>query len=192
MRCPVQIAVMVLVLLASVTAWPQQDSHPLNGSSIARFSYNSTWPIEYGDKESPQICFALQQDGNFQMQRLTSKGTTELVGGTVSAIELKKLDHLLEAPEFRSLASSVGSVIFSGGESFVAELSNENGGHRIFLANPDRERPFPSSAAAIISWLQRFRPEGSKPLDISEPDICPGARMKLVRPSVASLAPGAK
>ena len=114
MRCPVQLSVMALVLLASPIAWAQRDGHVLSGSSIARFSYTNTWPLDNKDDESSQICFAVQQDGHYQMRRLTAKGATELVGGTVPAVELKKLEKLLEAPEFRGLTSSVGGVIFNG------------------------------------------------------------------------------
>ncbi len=192
MRCPVQLSVMALVLLASPIAWAQRDGHVLSGSSIARFSYTNTWPLDNKDDESSQICFAVQQDGHYQMRRLTAKGATELVGGTVPAVELKKLEKLLEAPEFRGLTSSVGGVIFNGGESFATELSSENGVQRLFLANPDGERPFPASASKIINWLQNFKPRDAEALDVNDPDICPGAAMKLVRPSVASLAPASK
>lgn len=115
--------------------------------------------------------------------------STELLQGTLSPEELKKLKKLLEDREFLKLTASAPGILRNGAETFVAEVPREDGVQRVVISDTDRENPFPRSANRIINWLQRFKAEGAEPLDISAQDICPSGELQPIHPATARLQP---
>ncbi len=80
---------------------------------------------------------------------------------------------------------SEGRLVRQGGESFVAEVVRGRETLHYLWFNPDHERPFPSSAARLIQWLQTFDAHGASPLTLRELDeraICPPASTRPLLP----------
>jgi hypothetical protein len=194
--------VMASALLASTFAWGQQPQ--INGpqineptSLLVRMSVASSWePSGFGS--FPQICFSVDRSGHYEMRRATMKGNaefvegtphTELLQGTMPVKELKKLETLLQDPEFRALPRSSGGILRKGAETFVAEVPRRNGVQRVVISDTDGENPFPHSAQRTVDWLQQFKAEGAEPLDVSALDICPSGALQPVNPNTASLQP---
>ena len=100
--------------------------------------------------------------------------------------ERGQIEALLNSPSFRALTSQGGAVVVrSGSESFMAEVSREDGVQRLLWMNPDREDPFPQAAAQVVDWLQRFEPKhGERFVDAEFPEVCPQLGPG-VRPSFA-------
>jgi hypothetical protein len=198
--------VVASALLASTLSWAQQPQINEHTSLLVRMSFASSW-VPSGLGGFPQICFSVDHTGHYEMRRVTIKvsaeplqgspdaklllGTphTELLQGTLSPSELENLQKLLEDPEFRGLARSSGGILRKGAETFVAEVPRENGVQRVVMSDTDRESPFPRSAKRIVNWLQHFKAEGAKPLDVSAEDICPSGALQPVSPATASLQP---
>jgi hypothetical protein len=194
---------MASVILASTLALgqqPQINGREINGPSslLVRLSFTSTWVADVGDKDFPQICFSVDRSGRYQMRRLTKQGNAdflegtlhpELLQGTLLPNELTMLENFLQDPEFRGLAGSSGSILRKGAETFVAEVPRANSVRRVVMSDADRENPFPRSVDQIVRWLQRFKAEGAKPLDVSAQDICPSGALQPVNPATALLQP---
>jgi hypothetical protein len=189
MRFSKRYIVMASVLLASVLAWGQQPQINGRTSVLVRMSFTSSWVVDYGDEGFPRICFSVDHTGHYRMRRLTTKGNTELLQGTLPPKELRKLEKLLQDPEFRGLARSSGGILRKGAGTFVAEVPREDGVQRIAMSDTDRENPFPRSADRIVNWLQHFKAEGAEPLDVSAQDICPSGALQPVNPATALLQP---
>jgi hypothetical protein len=103
---------------------------------------------------SRRFVFRLTALGNMKC-RVTMKGKaefdegtphTELLQGTMPAKELKKLETLLQDPEFRALPRSSGGILRKGAETFVAEVPRRNGVQRVVISDTEGENPFPHSA----------------------------------------------
>jgi len=198
MRFSTRFIVIAPVLLASLLAWGQQPQINGRTSVLVRMSFTSTWVADFGDKDFPQICFSVDHTGRYQMRRLTMKGNAdflqgtphpELLQGTLPPNKLRKLEKLLQDPEFRGLAGSSGSILRKGAETFVAEVPRENSVQRVVMSDADRENPFPRSVDQIVRWLQRFKAEGAEQLDVSAQDICPSGALQPVTPATALLQP---
>jgi hypothetical protein len=181
--------VVTSVLLASTLAWGQQPQINGRTSVLVRMSFTSSWVVDYGDEGFPQICFSVDRTGHYRMRRLTTKGNTELLQGTLPPKEMRKLEKRLQDPEFRGLARSSGGILRKGAETFVAEVPRENGVQRVVMSDADNENPFPRSAERIVNWLQHFKAEGAEPLDVSAEDICPSGALQPVKPATALLEP---
>jgi len=198
--------VAALLLLASTLVWGQQPQINQRTSLLVRMSFTSSW-VPQGFGSFPQICFSIDRTGHYEMRRLTMKvsteppkgspddklilGTpyTELLQGTLPASELEKLQKLLADPEFLKLAASAPNILRKGADTFVAEVPREGYVQRIVISDADGENPFPRSANRIVNWLQRFKAEGAKPLDVSAEDICPSAALQPINPATALLQP---
>src|SRR6266478_114598 len=123
MRPSTKFVLIASLLLASALAWGQSQRQPAERTSLlARLSFTSTWIAGYGQEGFPQICFSVDHTGYYRMRRLTTKGETELLQGTLPPGELGKLEKLLGDSEFRSLAGSSGGILRKGAEAFVAEV----------------------------------------------------------------------
>jgi hypothetical protein len=178
-------------------------------SLLVRMSFTSTWVADFGVRDSPQVCFSIDHAGHYQMRRLTMKvsseplaenpgtealqGTphAELIQGTLQSSELEKLEKLLADQEFRKLTVSAPNFLTKGAETFVAEVPRDSGVQRVVMSDADGKNPFPRSAEKIVNWLQTFKAEGSKPIDVSARDICPQGSIQPVRPATALLQPSA-
>jgi hypothetical protein len=198
--------VVTSLLLASTLAWGQQPQINQRTSLLVRMSFTSSW-VPQGFGSLPQICFSVDRTGHYEMRRLTIKvstespqaspdtklllGTpyTELLQGTLLASELEKLEKLLADPEFLKLAASAPNILRKGAETFVAEVPREDQVQRVVMSDADGENPLPRSANRIVNWLQHFKAEGAKPLDVSAEDICPSAALQPVNPTTALLQP---
>jgi hypothetical protein len=207
MRFSKSYILVALALLASTLSWTQQAPINEHASVLVRMSFASSW-VPSGLGGFPQICFSVDRSGNFEMRRVTIKTTTEpregspnnneivrtsphvdLLQGTLAPVELEKLEKLLEDSEFSKLSSAPPSILRKGAETFVAEVPRENGMQRVVMSNADRDTPFPRSAERIVNWLQHFKAEGAKPLDVSAEDICPRGTVQPVHPATALLQP---
>jgi hypothetical protein len=197
MRFSMQHFLMPSVLLASTFVWGQQPQTSDPTSLLVRMSFASSW-VPSGFGSFPQICFSVDRSGHYEMRRMTMKGNAEFVDGTphtellhgaLPSNELKKLQTLLQDPEFRNLPKSSGSILLRGAETFVAEVPRASGAQRVVVSDTDGENPFPPSAQRVINWLQRFKAEGAVPLDVSALDICPSGALQPVKPDTALLQP---
>jgi hypothetical protein len=193
-------------LLASTLVWGQHSQNDQRTSLLVRMSFTNSW-VTQGLGRFPQICFSVDRDGHYEMRRLTMKSSsespqaspddkslpgtpyTELLQGTLSAGELEQLEKLLADPEFLKLAASAPNILRSGAETFVAEVPRDDYVQRVVMSDADGENPFPRSANRIVNWLQHFKAEGAKPLDVSAEDICPRGSLQPVKPSTALLQP---
>ncbi len=194
------------LLLAPTLVWGQHSQNDQRTPLLVRMSFTNSW-VAQGLGSSPQICFSADRDGHYEMRRLTVKvsaespqgspddkllpGTpyTELLQGTLSASELEQLEKLLADGEFMKLAASAPNILRKGAETFVAEVPREDYIQRVVMSDADGENPFARSANRIVNWLQHFKAEGAKPLDVSAEDICPRGSLQPVRPSTALLQP---
>jgi hypothetical protein len=203
--------VLASVLLASTFTWAQQYQTVGPTSLLARMSFTSSWMPQGFPRSSPQICFSVDRSGNYEMQRVTQKVSTEtlhglpdskedakrifrgpqteVVQGTLSPDELKTLVTLLQDREFRTLSRSTGGIVLKGAETFVDVVPRASGVQRVVASDRDRESPLPQSVQGIVSWLWQFKPEGATPIDASAQDICPHGAVEPVNPSSASLRP---
>jgi hypothetical protein len=198
--------VLTSVLLGSTFGSAQQPVINEHASVLVRMSFASSWvPSDLGG--FPQICLSVDRSGSFEMRRVTIKTTAEplegspnnkaifrtpqvdLLQGTLTAVELEKLEKLLEDSEFSKLRSAPPSILRKGAETFVAEVPRENGVQRVVVSDADHDNPFPRSAENIVNWLQNFKAEGAKPLDVSADDICPRGAVQPVHPATALLQP---
>jgi hypothetical protein len=190
MRPSTKFVLIASLLLASALAWGQSQRQPAERTSLlARLSFTSTWIAGYGQEGFPQICFSVDHTGYYRMRRLTTKGETELLQGTLPPGELGKLEKLLGDSEFRSLAGSSGGILRKGAEAFVAEVPREQSIQRVVMSDTDGENPLPRSVGKIVGWLQRFKPKDAEPLDGSTQDICPSGVLRPVQPATAALEP---
>jgi len=178
-------------LVASALAWgqnPQVNEHP---SALVRVSFTS---LILGDSGSyRQICFSFDRTGRYELRRVTMKVSTErtqgsavydkvvsgpphteLVRGFMFASESEKLEKLLADSDFLKFTTSTPKMtaLQRGAEDFVAEVPREKGVQRVVMRDADGENPFPRSVQEIVNWLQDFKAENAKPLDVSA-DICP-------------------
>lgn len=198
--------VLTSLLLASTFGWAQQ--HPIDQPIplLVRMSFTNSW-VPQGFGTSPQICFSVDRTGRYKMRRLAIKLSaespqarpdtkllpgsiyTEQLQGTLPATELEKLDKLLAEPDFLNLAASAPNILRNGAETFVAEVPRDDYVQRVVMSDADGENPFPRSANRIVNWLQHFKAEGAKPLEISSEDVCPRAAIQPARPATALLQP---
>jgi hypothetical protein len=203
MRISKRFFVVASTLLASTFALGQLQ-HNSGKSLLVRMSFTSTWVNDIGDRDFPQICLSVDEDGHYEMRRLTMKiksepaegnlqtkllpetPRTELLQGTLPPSEVVALRKLLGNREFMKLTASAPRILRNGGETFVAEVPRDNGVRRVVLSDADRENPFPRSANKIVNWLQHFKAEGAEPLDVSAQDICPTGTLQQIDPAVAS------
>ncbi len=195
------------LLLASTLVWGQHSQqNDQRASLLARMSFTSSW-VAQGLGSSPQICFSIDREGHYEIRRLTIKASaespqagpddklltgtpyTELLQGTLSAGELEQLEKLLADGEFLKLAASAPNILRKGAETFVAEVPRDDYVQRVVMSDADGENPFPRSANRLVNWLQHFKAEGAKPLDVSAEDICPRGSLQPVKPSTALLQP---
>src|SRR3979490_1776556 len=165
MRCSMKYVVMASVLLASTFTWGQQLQVSGPTSLFVCMSFASSW-VPSGFGSSPQICFSVDRSGHYEMRRVTIKGNAKFVDGTAHAEllqgtlppkELKKLETLLQDPEFRTLPKSSGNILRKGAGTFVAEVPRTGEVQRVVTSDTDGENPFPPSAQRIVNWLQQFK-----------------------------------
>jgi hypothetical protein len=175
-----------LILFAGIAS--AQSKEPDSDSLLARVSYNIGFPgIDWRTQEGyPQSCIAVYRDGYYQVSRLTEDGIENLQG-TLSQPQLFYFGKMLKNLDFESRG---GGIVRQGAQRFTAEVVREGKAIRYEWMNPDRERPFPSSAARIIEWLRQFKAEGASPFvlrELSEHPVCPPASEKPLRPVIASV-----
>jgi hypothetical protein len=199
--------VVASTLLASTFIWGQLPPNTGRKSLLVRMSFASAWINDFGDRDLPQICLSVDEDGHYEMRRLTRTidseqhqgspgakllpGTPhiELVQGTLPPSEVMTLRKFLGNREFMRLGASGPRILRNGGETFVAEVPRETGVQRVVMSDADGANPFPRSANKIVNWLQHFTAEGAEPLDVSAQDICPSVALKQVNPATASVHP---
>ncbi len=204
MRFSKSCLVFASLLLAPILICGQQTRTMEGTSLLVRMSFTSSW-VPQGFASSPQICFSVDRDGHYEMRRLAMKveadsphanaddkllpGTpyTELLEGTLAANELEQLEKFLADPEFRKLAASTPNILRNGAETFVAEVPRDGQVQRVVISNADGEKPFPRSANRIVTWLEHFKAEGAKNIEVSAEDICPRGALQAVNPATASL-----
>jgi hypothetical protein len=188
-----QIRTLTLIALLSVLATgglSAREDKPQNADTwlLARLSYRSTWTSPPGQKVAPRICLSVSKDGQYRILRLSDIGQTQVLQGTLTPGQLKQLQELLDAPDFRALAGSHGGVVRRGSESFMAEVPREEGVQRVLWMIPDRKSGFPQPAARMVEWLRDFQPNGAETLINTEfPDVCPRVGLAPVQPTVAHL-----
>ena len=142
---------------------------------VARLSFSNTYGVDWRtEKRSPQICFEVSRSGQYRLLRQTDRGYT-VVGGDLSDEEMSRLGKKLKDLDLS--VEGRGKLVFRGSESFVVEVSGARGAIvRSVWINPDRQQPFPSAVAAIVDWLQTFKPEAARPVgqsELEEEPICP-------------------
>jgi len=190
MRPSTKFVLIASVFLASALACGQGQPQSAESTSLlARLSFTSTWIGGHDQEGFPQICLSVDRTGYYRMRRLTTKGETELLQGTLPPSELGKLEKLLGDSEFRRLSGSPASLLRKGAETLVAEVPREESIQRIIMSDIDGESPLPRSAGKIVRWLQRFKPEGTQPLEGSTQDICPSGALRPLQPATAALEP---
>lgn len=182
-RTSLIVAVAIVVGAASLSlAGERTDTDSL----LARLSYRSTWVMQPGQKVSPRICLSVMRDGRYRVLRMNEIGQMELQEGTLPSDQLKHLQTLLDAPEFRALTGSHGGMIRQGSDSFMAEVPREGAVQRVSWMIPDHKKNFPDPAAKVIGWLQSFHPEGDASVVHTDfPDVCPQVGLQPVQPAVA-------
>jgi len=169
-----------LILLISGFTAAQSATHRPD-SLFARLSYSSGHMVDWRREQgNPQICFALYRSGYYRVSRLTERGT-ETLQGTLAEDQVLRLRSVLENLDFQS---SGDAVTRNGAEVLVAEVVRKRKSIHYVWSDPDHQRPFPSSAMNIVTWLQDFKPEGASPLPVRElsdqPSICPPASKPVV------------
>jgi hypothetical protein len=200
--------VLSAAILAATFAWGQQpDVHlPADSSLLVRMSFASSWEF-HGFVTGPQVCFSVNRSGHYQMRRVTTKTTiepregapngkavvetpqTEYLQGTLAVRDLENLKKFVGDPNLLKLTVVPPSIVRKGGETFVAEIANGSRTRRIVVSDADGENPFPDSAEKIVDWLEGFKAEGARPLDVSTEDICPTGTMQPIAPDAARLEP---
>ena len=144
-------------------------------SLVVRLSFSNTYGVDWRtEKRSPQICFEVSRSGQFRLLRQTDRGNT-VVGGDLSDEEMSRLGKKLKDLDLSE--EGRGGLVFRGSESFVVEVLGARGAMvRSVWIDPDHQQPFPSAVAAVVDWLQTFRPEGARPVgqsELEEEPICP-------------------
>jgi len=179
---------LAIVAMAAGSSASGDKSRDEQSSLLARLSYRSTWISQPGQKVAPRICLSVSKDGHYRILRLSDIGQTQVLQGTLTPRQLKQLQDLLDAPDFRALAGSHGGVVRRGSESFMAEVPREEGVQRVLWMIPDRKSSFPQPAARMVEWLRDFQPNGAETLINTEfPDVCPRVGLAPVQPTVAHL-----
>jgi hypothetical protein len=178
-------------LIASALAWGQDAQVNESSSAFVRVSFTS---FILGDSRSyRKICFSFDRTGHYELERVTMKVSTkrsqgspvynssvsgpshtELVQGSMFAGDLQKLEKLLADSDFMKVTASTPEMtaLQKGSEDFVAEVPRENGVQRVAMRDADGENPFPRSVQEIVNWLQHFKAENAKPLNVLG-GICP-------------------
>jgi hypothetical protein len=126
----------------------------------------------------PQVCFAVDASGKYQLQKRTRTGTSETLVGVLDAYQSKKLKTLLENPEFLAVDQSRGAGLMRSGssETFTAELptsptSGMTSRKFVRAINIDGESPFPPAIQNVVDWLKNFTPGDARPEDATQ--TCP-------------------
>ena len=222
MRVFAKLLLAALLLLCAIFLFPQakrdatsdevlarlsQAKHDAkSGEVLARLSYNESGTSKCCLKEPPadgksnvfipaidpsNICIAVSESGDYRVA-MTLDGRPERLQGKMPDDKLQQLKTLLSSPDFRSLSGNHGGLLRQKGETFAAEILQQNAAgvarkQRVQWLNPDDNNPFPESLLNIISWLKDFRPQGGKQLFYSEfSDVCPSRGFQLLQPSVAT------
>jgi hypothetical protein len=183
-----------------------QSKKVASDSLVARISYTGGRYWQGHDS----YCFALYRSGYFQILT-TVKGSPPVPGeprslpvpskpessthpnqatqhGTLSQSQLRDVGNMLENLDFKG---ERGGIVLGGSERFVAEVIRGAETIRYVWLNPDHRKPFPSSAARVIDWLQDFDDKDASPLtlhDASDHSICPSLSDNAVQPLTAGLA----
>ena len=128
----------------------------------------------------PQVCFAVDDHGSYQIQKRSQKDVLQTLAGTLDPDQLKQLKGLLEEADFLAVDESRGAGLLRKGssETFTAEVptsSNSHLGNRKFVraVNIDGENPFPPAIQRVVNWLQSFSPGQTRMVDAAQP--CPAA-----------------
>jgi hypothetical protein len=189
---PSSTLLMLAALLASGMCFAQSEHNPL----VARISYRSTFVENLGDGRSPQICFAVYEDGYYRLTKIeldpvlfgpAPLSPVRTVQGRLSEAQLK---HLVSMVGELNGKSSDGGLVLEGSESFTAEVVNEDKGMHYMWIDPDHLRPFPNSVVNLVRWLQAFKAPYAVPLtlhELSDQPVCPPASEKPLRPTLAEL-----
>ena len=178
-----------MILFTCVGIAAAQMKVPDRDELLARISFNVGYPpIDHLATHDgyPQSCFAVYSDGYYQVLRLTKLGP-ESLQGKLSESQFSDFNAMLKKLDFES---HEGGMVRQNAERFTAEVITDGKAVHYEWMNPDHERPFPSSAARIIEWLQKFNPEDASPLvlrELSQHPVCPPASEKNVRPITASV-----
>jgi hypothetical protein len=193
-RKPLLAAAILLVTSCSIA---QERYRPPDPDLRARLSYDVSavgWP---GNVR--HVCVAVSRDGSYRIERTPGVGQTQRLHGRMPKEELRQLNKLLEAAEFRSLSGDHGGLIRQESESFAAEIPlgdrggedgarewDERAAWRLQWLNADGESPFPASVSKLVDWLQGFQSKDAESFEYAEyPHVCPAGGLRLLQPSVA-------
>ena len=182
--------VMAALILFCSTGLAQEKSGV--NTPVARLSYSNWYVRDWSEQQSSRICFALYDNGYYQLVKLTKDGSEEGLHGTMSPSQVSRLRKLVNA--FDSNAAGAGGVL-EGSESLTVDLINDRGTRRYQWVDRDHQNPLPATAVRIVHWLQVFRAEGAEQLtlrELGEQSICPPGSLKPLVPTIAHLYPASQ
>jgi hypothetical protein len=194
---PKTLLIAAILLLASV-AIAQEATPSADAALMGRLSYDNSRFAQPGSVM--HVCFAVYRDGGYRIVRSLSDGHTQRLHGNMPKEEFRQLSNLLGAAEFRNLSGNGGGLVRQEAETFAAEIALHGRWHddghgtkwlepkswRLQWLNADRETPFPSPVAKVVTWLKRFEPRNAKRFENTEfPDVCPSGGIRLVQPSIS-------
>lgn len=175
---------LLLVLLISCARLvngqkPQSQPPPtvVQTTPLARLSYKGVG--------FPQVCFALGKDGNYLMWSSMPSGQYETLGGILQQDQRKQLQQLLEG--VRKMPASGPIVVHREAQAFVAEFpKGMSTNRRSWVADSDGENTFPAPITKIVRWLQQFKPEHTRRLNVHINIVCPTGELKSLMPAADS------
>ncbi len=180
----------IFVVPLSVVVWGQDHAiRPGSEAPMVRLSFHrgSAEVSDFDDAAFTQVCLSVVRDGHYQMRHVSAKRGAEMLQGTLSPHELKRLGGLLGNADVRSQEGSSGGLLRNSAETFTAEVQRKDGVQRFTLTDTDGESPFPRSVLKIVAWLQGFDAQDAKHLAVDTEDICPGGALQPVHPVSARL-----
>ncbi len=163
-----------IVLFCAMVSLAQE---PLRGPDY-RNAFKPSTRLMFEQQGLPQVCFAVDDSGKYQLQKRTRTGASETLVGTLDAEQSKKLKTLLENPEFLTVDQSRGAGLLRSGnsETFTAELptsakSGMANSKFVRAIDIDGQSPFPPAIRNVVDWLKNFSPGSARPEDATQ--TCP-------------------
>lgn len=158
---------------------PFSASEP-NSAATVRLSYLNTYMTDWNQSSaSPNVCFALGQNGRYRMLRETRNGNIAS-DGRLAEQDLTSFYKIIG--DLASVKGSPASVVRRGSESLVLEITTSDGTvETTTWTDPDHRRPFPSGVSSLVAWLQDLKLETSRPIRDDDQSICPRPSIKPMR-----------
>jgi len=189
---------MAAILLVASISFAQERASSADAFPMARLSYDNSGFVQPGSVM--HVCLAVSKDGDYRIVRSLDDGQTHRLHGNMSKEELRQLNNLVEAADFRNLSGNGGGLVRQEAQIFAAEIPSggrwHDDGHgtkwfepenwRLRWLDADGKTPFPSPVAKVIEWLKQFDPKNATQFEKTEfPDVCPSGRLTLIQPSIS-------